>query len=1228
MMMPLTGKAGFTKFAEIAFPNGGEIWLKASHSSFFVGEATPDGDFPIYATSGTGTDRKRSNQYANAYQHLEAIAQSNDGGVFFIPGKPTQYPLKDYCHASDLLSAEMDSGSPGEQWERVKWFSEVSGLVPALIIGSGGKSIHTHWKLTAPIDITTRTHLGKLLAIALLSDPAVARPQQPMRCPGFYRREKGRHQTLESWSNESYTIDQMWDGFSRVFDAFGCPLLTSFSDERWQRLNRVLVEKEDDCKRDRLSLILRMTEQEISPPRQSVERDLSGLIYSDAAPLEIFLPRSIQDLISSGAGEGNRDNAAFKVGRNLVATASLLTEAKIPFNGDPQSLFSDFCNRLSPPLPERDLTRIWRSASNGTKTHLTEDHLKQRYSYWQWQQLGGKNKDKNSEEYKQYQARLREDEKAAEEAIWEELTQLTADPWKIINEPQIDLEKLGLEPGAIYIVKSAKGTHKTNALPPIVNQYKNVYAWFNRVALGREECNRIGVQWHDDFKPSFGNYKVGFCADSAYKHSPSRLRENGLLIVDECDQVFDHCFGDTCNKNGKRPLILDSLKNHIGAVIAGNGISLFMSADVTDRDVDYIKALAPIDCPVRVIVNEYKPKLGTISFDISENPDVSVADLLSKLEAGESCFVIDDVKNGINGCKSIAEFIRKMHPEWDSEIVEINSDTSGDPIIIDYLKNLNTASLTTRLLACSPSVVSGISIQNGHFTGIYGFGMGVLTCSQFSQALARNRGAKNINLWVAEKGLIFAGDRSLFPSQIKDYYKRNYEQNVKHILALKPEYNALTDEWSSPHFDLYCKNGAYRNLCMSNLRARMRQTLEDEGYEIDDVLFQRCDTTATGLKTAWYALEITRALAVAAARLLTDEQLRQFENSSSKPTPEQQLDLEKTFLYKTFGSELVDAMVFEHKTGKVLTGCAAMYLKDDRGKYRKQLEAFHLLQADQKEAIAKDLAGELRQLENGERFAGDIRWRSRQRKARKFLGLHKFLDPNLTVSPPDYAEMAVKARKHPCGTKDALNLDVRKMTPGQLYGELMGQIGLELHKEWASDRSSTGRRYKTRTISAQSWEYAQMYCRHKIAAQHDDVPVDGYSGVTVHSQQAELMRDHPPQSIYSKPIGGGDQGLDYTEHGLEGVSLPKNILRKTDHDEVEKSSKITHETTPGNVPVEGISSEDVANCLEWLMKTDTAEDAAAIWNVAVVCGQRVVEGVKRLLPSWKWQQLQEWEAIA
>lgn len=389
--------------------------------------------------------------------------------------------------------------------------------------------------------------------------------------------------------------------------------------------------------------------------------------------------------------------------------------------------------------------------------------------------------------------------------------------------------------------------------------------------------------------------------------------------------------------------------------------------------------------------------------------------------------------------------------------------------------------MTKRLICCSPSVVSGISIENGRFTeGVFGFFNGILPVNQAAQALSRVRGPLLVRVWAAERGLAFAANRGNDPKEISNYYYRNYQLNSKHILGFNAEYNPMTNEWVSPHWDLYCKNAAYRNLCMEDLRERLKAKLVKEGYQIISLSFSGSDMIRQGCKQAWNKLELDYAVAVAQATLMNEEQLEELKYSTEPLTAEEKLSYEKTMLLKCFGEELINATTFLHKqTGLMLTGYAAMYLKNHRGLYRERLENFYFLISSIEDAIAKDIAAEYRQLKHGYgRFPADIQWRTRQKKAREFIGLVDFLNPDIWTTPKDYKVLGEKAKFYALFIKDVLNLSVDKLSDSQIYTELMQQLGLTLEKEWVNDPVAKCK-YKKRRISEESWYYAQMYVAYR-----------------------------------------------------------------------------------------------------------------------------------------------------
>ncbi|MBD1835680.1 hypothetical protein H6F61_24085 [Cyanobacteria bacterium FACHB-472] len=829
----------------------------------------------------------------------------------------------------------------------------------------------------------------------------------------------------------------------------------------------------------------------------------------------------------------------------------------------------------------------------------------------------------------QEQQRQREEKQAErlafEQANWVKLTALTREPWRIENTPHLNLDDL--PGGAIYVVKSGKGTGKTNALKPLIPLHSNVYALFARRALGREECERIGIAWHTDLTRggTAGGLKAGFCIDSAHTFSPRNLKNNGLLIIDEVLHVFTHMFGDTCNKGGKRPLILAALQAMIQATIAGGGKVIALDADNSDSICDYLEQLAPEGTPLRVIRNDHQSEGYPVLVLDSDTPDAVVDELLMALEAGQPCFVIDDCKNGVRGCKSIAEYVRRVHPEYADQIVEINSDTTGDPAIIDYLKNINQASKDTLLLCCSPSVVSGISIENDRFEKVFGVFNGILTDADAAQALGRVR-RKDVEriVWVSNQGLITVGDGSIFPEELKAHYQRNYEANCKHILGFGTQYNPITDEWDSPHFDLYCKLSAYRNASMKDLRRRLEERLRAENNHVTVIAAMSGDDTKAGLKESWQRIDIADAQAVANATILSDERLKALEESNKPLTPQEKLDIKKTWLLKNYGQPLIDAIQHELEDGTVLTGYQAMYLKDDGGRYKAKLDNFYLLTSDESVAIAKDVKAAQRQQEYGRGVCPqDLRIHTRRRQCRQFLGLDKFLKLGEEWTPQDFWAMAQKAKDNALHIKDTLNLtipiDPKQSTGSWVFELLMEQIGLDTSKRLAP-RVKGQKRFKYRQIEATSWHYAQLYVQHRtsqVVAQDEEAKVS----------QSISSWITPPSTYIYETMGGVIQS-----QMAETITAPNTQPKATPE---QLSQPLAQKAESCNqVPISsdevdamgGLTQEDVVGFAEYLMIANCPELASAAFGMIRDLCQQALQAIWALIPKKKRAEL--WEMAA
>jgi hypothetical protein len=80
-------------------------------------------------------------------------------------------------------------------------------------------------------------------------------------------------------------------------------------------------------------------------------------------PLTVCLTKSDRALLRYGEMEGNRNNAGYKLARNLLGTSDLLTRHRIIHHPLPYQLFEQYCDRCTPSLDESEANAIWQNAS-------------------------------------------------------------------------------------------------------------------------------------------------------------------------------------------------------------------------------------------------------------------------------------------------------------------------------------------------------------------------------------------------------------------------------------------------------------------------------------------------------------------------------------------------------------------------------------------------------------------------------------------------------------------------------------------------------------------------------------------------------------------------------------------------------------------------------------------------------------------------------------------------
>jgi hypothetical protein len=662
---------------------------------------------------------------------------------------------------------------------------------------------------------------------------------------------------------------------------------------------------------------------------------------------------------------------------------------------------------------------------------------------------------------------------------------------KRINTKILTPDDLNLEKGKITFVISPKGTGKTKASGKALKNYDALYSWHHRISLGRSIQKTLDVTYYDDLHKARNKHRVSFCAQRSQQLNPGNLRENGGLFIDECDQVLDFIFSQLCNSNNNRPLILNALHEQLQAAVFG-GVALLMSADIAMKEVMLIRSLALPGTPIEIVINDYEPEQGIVNFSNDKKPDGLAAKLIETLRDKKPCFVVDDFKNSYRGGKTLAEILQVEIPDIKLQI--IHAENSGSTEVRQFLDNVNVESLETDVIVVSPSVISGLSIENGRFKHCFAFINGILSDSQVLQAINRPRGCENFYIWAADKGLGTEAGGAITPEEVHNFYRRNYEVRNAHFLSYGNRYDVRDDEWKSPFFTLYCENVALDNLIKRRLNFWIKDRLVGEGYAVVDHEFGENKDLVKEQKIIWKKISIAEALTIGNAKLNNEEEQKKLSakiEAGVSLLPEELASFRKTHIHEAFGEEYIKACVKEVEVNKdalqkvILTDYAAVAYLNQNGKLEQGLRRYYkFFKRPIEECIETDIKRDAKQREGSSDFYGflfpaDIRWTTREHKFWEGIGFREYLQPERRWQGWELAQIIAKIQPNLQQTKDCIGIDFSRPDLQKYYAkgfvELCARLGLKTEMERASD----GDRSRSYYVTSESLKMAEMFASHQ-----------------------------------------------------------------------------------------------------------------------------------------------------
>ncbi|MBD2111722.1 MULTISPECIES: plasmid replication protein, CyRepA1 family [Cyanophyceae] len=620
-------------------------------------------------------------------------------------------------------------------------------------------------------------------------------------------------------------------------------------------------------------------------------------------------------------------------------------------------------------------------------------------------------------------------------AIQNQLGGLT--PALRLNTQKLEtVEGTAIPQSGIIAISSAKGTGKTKMIAGLVGGDDAALLLGHRIALTRNLCNRLCINYRGDLDKTQGRYtdgtaytlRVGGCVDGTLLSVNPADFEGCDLILDEVVQVLRHLLtSSTCNKDGKRPVLLARFTELVQVARR----VILADADLDKGSINYIQSLRGDTTPAWLLVNDAKSEPWSVDFIESIDASAIVARLVDDVADGNQVFIATDSKAGSKRLNQIISTIEGAG----GKVLLLNSETSGGEAEQAYIKAPD-ANLSHTVVIATPSMGTGVSIEtHGAYDAVYGIFWGASsTDADMAQALARVRQPVPRIVWCAKRGNSFSRiGRDTNPLRLKkllqDKTNATGQITAASLGALGAEITSY--DWLNPHVDLWATIEAQRNRSMLALRSALKVRLLNEGHKLTFIKLDVNEAARDALKDARQQIRETEAEAIANAANLTPAQVTALESAESID-PDERYALQKWHLADFYAVPLDEVT-------------PDLVLNDNDGRRRGQLR-------DLEQFINPSLAPDVDAAAIGKQaqwHKGICPWDTPhaelRRQVRAMLGLDQWLN-STDEWLSDSARLA-EFKKLALGlapqVKAALNISINSdMSGAQILGQLLDQVGI------------------------------------------------------------------------------------------------------------------------------------------------------------------------------------------
>lgn len=493
----------------------------------------------------------------------------------------------------------------------------------------------------------------------------------------------------------------------------------------------------------------------------------------------------------------------------------------------------------------------------------------------------------------------------------------------------------------VHLVRSAIGTGKTAIVEDLVKKHpeKSVLFTTHLISLVESAAQRLGLCSYndcDEYDLQMEN-RLSICLNSLGKlTSVCSIPNYDIVIIDEIEQVLSRLTSHIEQK----PLVFSVLQY----LIQNAKTVICLDAHLSKITVDFIRHTVP-SMPVTVHFNEYTHEdARTILFhDSGENILMSA---MQALEMDKTVYLAFNSKK--NAYKSFST-LEVAFP--DKKGLYISSDNTGDKANKAFFSDVNKESQKYDYIVCTPSVSTGVSIDNNHFDFVGGvFCANVNTANDCMQALGRVRNIDILHVFCEKR----FSDKPTHPDIIASKWSTTHAHDLT-LMNINESGERII------------MNSDYERLCLSVTIAKNRSFNDfyqsfallalHDGIQLD-YADELLDLSAKReLRTLKNAVVSSEASLIGAANL--DMTINELKTLANKP---------RKSMDETRGFKKQQIIEFYNLDIKNTQSIEALASVDEEGRFKKQILNLELALSTTEEAKKRFLE----QVEAHEMFTADL----------------------------------------------------------------------------------------------------------------------------------------------------------------------------------------------------------------------------------------------------------------